>query len=165
MRTRRQQISATGIRQRGFTLVEAMVALVVLSVGMIGIAALFAQGLGAGRTAQYRTQAVNLIADMADQIRANRPGQAAYAGPTADNNCVPVDGTVGGGVVDCPPALMAAHDLFLWEQQVEQTLPDGEIEILFDATTLPPSFTIDVGWVEVGVGTIHHQMQIRVPPI
>ena len=142
-----------------------MVSLVVLSVGMIGIAALFAQGLSAGRTAQYRTQAVNLIADMADRIRANRPGQAAYADYPADNNCAPADGTVGATAVDCPPALMAAHDLFLWEQQVEQALPDGEFEILFDATTLPPTFTIDVGWVEVGIGTIHHRTDIRVPPI
>ncbi len=142
-----------------------MVALVVLSVGMIGIAALFAQGLSAGRTAQFRTQAVNLIADLADQIRANRPGQAAYIGDSADNNCVPIDGTAGGGVVDCPPALMAAHDLFLWEQQVAQRLPDGEFDIQFDPTTLPPSFTIEVGWVEVGQGTITHAIQIRVPPI
>ncbi len=151
MRTRRQQSFIAGTRQRGFTLIEAMVSLVVLSVGMIGIAALFAQGLGAGRTAQYRTQAVNLIADMADRIRANRPGQAAYAGGTGDNNCA--------------PALMAAHDLYIWEQLIEETLPDGEFEIFFDPATLPPTFTIDVGWVEVGTGTIHHRTDIRVPPI
>ena len=57
-----------------------MVSLVVLSVGMIGIAALYAQGLGAGRTALYRTEAVNLVGDMADRIRANRLGGVAYAG-------------------------------------------------------------------------------------
>ena len=47
-------------QQRGFGLVESLVALVVMSVGMIGIAALYGQGLGASRTALYRTQAVNL---------------------------------------------------------------------------------------------------------
>src|SRR5690606_15710891 len=48
--------------ERGFSLVEAMVSLVVISVGMIGMAALYGQGLGAGRTALYRTIAVNLAA-------------------------------------------------------------------------------------------------------
>ena len=56
----------------GFSIVEALVALVVLSVGMLGIAALYVESLRAGRTAVYRTQAVNLAADMADRIRANR---------------------------------------------------------------------------------------------
>ena len=52
-------------RLLGFSLIEALVALVVLSVGMIGIAALYGQGLGAARTALYRTIAVNLAASTA----------------------------------------------------------------------------------------------------
>ena len=67
-------------RQRGFTLVEVLVALVVMSVGMLGIAALYLEGLRAGRTALYRTTAVNLAGDMADRIRANRNAGLAYAG-------------------------------------------------------------------------------------
>jgi len=160
MRTRRQQIFPASTRQHGFTLVEAMVALVVLSVGMIGTAALFAQGLSAGSTARYRTQAVNLVADMADRIRVNRLGQAAYAGLAANNNCDPA----GGGGVDCAPAQMAAHDLFVWNQQVLQVLPNGQWQIQFNAAALPPSYAIQVSWVEVGQGLIRHQMQIQVPP-
>jgi len=159
MKVRRQQISTSNVRQRGFTLVEAMVSLVVLSVGMIGTAALFAQGLGAGTSARYRTQAVNLIADMADRIRVNRPGQAAYAGAAADNNCGP------GGGVNCAPAQMAAHDLFVWNQQVQQILPEGQWQVQFNGAALPPSYTVQVSWTEVGQGVIQHQMQIQVPPI
>ncbi len=54
---------------RGFTLIEALVALVVLSIGLLGIAALYLDSLRAGRTAIYRTQAVNLAADLADRLR------------------------------------------------------------------------------------------------
>ncbi|MBM2853444.1 MAG: Type pilus modification protein PilV, partial [Steroidobacteraceae bacterium] len=50
--------------QNGFTLVETLVALVVLAIGMLGIAALYLNSLQAGRTAIYRTQAVNLAADL-----------------------------------------------------------------------------------------------------
>ena len=147
--------------QSGFTLVEAMVSLVVLSVGMIGIAALYAQGLGAGRTAQYRTQAVNLVADMADRIRANRAALVAYAGLPGNNGCDP---QTGGGV-DCTPAQMAAHDLFVWNQQVQQLLPNGQWQIQFNGGAIPPSYTIQLTWDEVGQGQVQHQMQIQVPPI
>ena len=64
--------------QSGFGLIEALVALVVVSVGMIGIAVLYGQGLSASRTAYYRTQAVNLASDMADRIRLNRRAGASY---------------------------------------------------------------------------------------
>ena len=62
----------------GFGLVEALVSLVVISVGMIGIAALYGQGLRASGSALYRTIAVNLAADMADRIRVNRRGDSSF---------------------------------------------------------------------------------------
>ena len=145
-------------QQQGFTLVESMVSLVVLSVGMIGIAALYAQGLGAGRSALYRTQAVNLVADMADRIRANRIALDAYSGPAGNNGCDPA-----GGGADCTPAEMAAHDLFLWNGQIEQVLPNGQWQVRVNAGTLPPSYTIQVSWDEVGEGMVVHQSVIQVP--
>jgi type IV pilus assembly protein PilV len=144
--------------QTGFSLIEAMVSLVVVSVGMIGIASLYGQGLGAGRTALYRTQAVNLAADMADRIRVNRLGDLNYGGAPADNNC-----DQGGGV-DCTPALMAAHDLFVWTNRVTQLLPNGVGAVQFVATN-PPTYTIQVTWQEVGIGAITHQIAIQVPDL
>jgi type IV pilus assembly protein PilV len=143
-------------RQRGFGLIEALVALVVVSVGMIGIAALYGQGLGAGRTAVYRTQAVNLAADMADRIRVNRRGDSDYGGAAADNSCDP------GGDTNCTPAEMAAHDLFTWQAQVAALLPGGVGAVQYVGTT-PPTYTIQVTWQEVGLGPITHQIAVRIP--
>jgi len=56
------------IKESGFTMVEVLVALVVLAIGLLGIAALYLNSLQSGRTAIYRTQAVNLAADLADRI-------------------------------------------------------------------------------------------------
>jgi type IV pilus assembly protein PilV len=141
--------------QSGFSLVEAMVTLVVLSVGMIGIASLYGQGLGAGRTALYRTQAVNLAADMADRIRVNRLGGLSYNGAPANNNC---------GVVNCAPPLMAAHDLFLWTTMVAATLPNG-VGTVAVANGTPPTYTITLTWSEVGIAAIQHQLTVQVPNI
>jgi type IV pilus assembly protein PilV len=144
-------------RELGFSLIEAMVSLVVLSVGMIGIAALYGQGLGAGRTALYRTQAVNLAADMADRIRVNRRGGSNYGGGAAPNGCDP------GGGVNCTPAQMAAHDLFVWQAQVANTLPGPGVGVVQYTGTTPATYTIRVTWTEVGLGPLTHQIAVRVP--
>ena len=152
-------MNAAAVPQHGFSLIEAMVSLVVLSVGMMGIAAMYGQGLAAGRTAQFRTQAVNLASDMADRSRVNRLAQAAYSGAAADNQCDP---QTGGGV-SCAPAQMAAHDLFVWEEQVGRLLPNGEASVDFDGTTVPATYTIEISWDEVGEGQLMHALVIQVP--
>lgn len=141
--------------QHGFGLVESLVALVVVSVGMIGIAALYGQGLGAGRLALFRTQAVNLAADMADRIRVNRRGGASYAGAPANNNCTP-------GGITCTPAQMAAHDLWAWQTQAVALLPGGVGTVTYAGTT-PPTYTITVQWQEVVGGPQTLTTTVRVP--
>ena len=136
----------------GFSIVEALVALVVLSVGMLGIAALYVESLRAGRTAVYRTQAVNLAADMADRIRANRSVPDSWvlpagAAPTT-HNCV-------GGGVTCTPEDLAEDDQASWLDAIRSQLPgsgaataSGMIEV--DQLAQPPQYEITVTWFEPG---------------
>jgi type IV pilus assembly protein PilV len=149
-----QQTSTSS--QRGFGLIESLVALVVISVGMIGIAALYGQGLRASSTAYYRTQAVNLAADMADRIRVNRRGANSYGAPGADGLCDP------GGATNCAPPRMAAHDIWAWQTQVAALLPGGAGTVQFAGTT-PPTYTIVINWQEAGVGAANIQMAVRIP--
>ena len=146
--------------QHGFGLVEALVALVVVSVGMIGIAVLYGQGLGASRTALYRTQAVILASDMADRIRLTRRAGAVYqtAGAGTNRNCGP------GGGVTCTPTQMAEHDLWFWNAQIDLQLPAADGVVVYSATS-PPSYNIRITWQEVGLGAITHQLTIRVPDL
>jgi len=129
----------------GFTLVETMIALLVLSVGMIGVAGLQAQGLAASRTAIFRTQAISLAGDVADRIRVNRGAELAYEGTAADNSC---DGPTGGGGVMCTPAQMAMHDLFIWQAQAAAQLPGGQGTINVNTGTNPTTYTVTVTWDE-----------------
>ncbi len=130
-------------RQRGFSLIEVLIALVIMSIGMLGIAGLFVQGMQAGRTSVLRHHAVTLAGDVADRIRANPRAGVAYEGAGADNACV-------GYGTDCDAASMAAHDVLLWEQQAVDSLPSGAIAVDFDNTAVPPLYTIDVTWAEPG---------------
>src|SRR6266404_3862053 len=69
---------AERIRQRGMTLIEILVAIVVLSVGLLGLAGLQLKGLQVNQGSIYRWQAAMLAEDIADRIRADRAGAGTY---------------------------------------------------------------------------------------
>jgi type IV pilus assembly protein PilV len=138
-------------RSRGVTMIEALVALVILSVGMLGIAGLYVSGIKAGRSALLRTQAVNLASDMADRIRANRRAQDAYdidsyAGAPAEQGCI--------GAA-CTPEELAEDDLARWIAAVQATLPGrplAEVDVQFVdvAGDAADRYTVSVTWHEAG---------------
>lgn len=130
--------------QNGFTLLESLISLVVLSIGMLGIAALYVEGLRAGRTAIFRTTAVTLAADMMDRVRANPVARGAYAGGPALNNCV-------NAANDCTPAEMAAHDISLWQAEIAARMPPGTAQnIVFVPGPIVDIYTVQILWPEPG---------------
>ncbi len=132
---------------QGFSLVEVLIALIIMSVGMLGIAGLYVQSMQAGRTSMLRHHAVTLAGDVADRIRANPTAGAAYAAADGtDNNCI-AEGT------NCNAAEMAANDIFVWQGQAASFLPvfandAQQVQVNYDATTNPPTYTIVVQWDE-----------------
>jgi type IV pilus assembly protein PilV len=126
----------------GFSLIEVLIALIVMSVGMLGIAGLYVHGMQAGRTSLFRHHAITLAGDVADRIRANPDAAAAYEGAGADNGCV-------DGGVNCSPEQMAANDIDLWQQQADATLPDGQVAVEYVAA-VPSTYRVTVSWSEAG---------------
>jgi len=138
-----KKMNRNSMHVHGFTLIEVLIALVIMSVGMLGIAGLYVHSMQAGRTSLFHHNAVTLAGDVADRIRANTTATAAYAGAGADNSCI-------DGGVNCTPAEMAANDILLWKQQAATTLPVGDVGIVFDNTVAPPTYQITVSWEEPG---------------
>lgn len=136
-------------RVSGFSIVEVLVALVILGVGMLGIAALYVNTLRSSGSAISRMQAVNLASDIADRIRANGEGKSAYNFDSstqsgANRSCI-------GGSTNCSPGDMAATDLFFWKQQISNTLPGGAYGVIaYDGSGSPNEYTINVFWREPG---------------
>ena len=134
-------------KSKGFSLVEVLITLIIMSVGMLGIAGLYVQSMQAGRTSMLRHHAVTLAGDIADRIRANPTAGAAYeAANGANNSCVTAN-------TDCDVAEMASNDIFLWQAQAASFLPtmaDGSQQVIvtFDPNTLPQSYQITVQWDE-----------------
>lgn len=117
--------------QRGTTLIETLVALVVLSVGLLGIAALQMTSLRNNRGAHFRSQAQVLAYDIADRMRANR--NVALA----NSYVISLTGT---------PAVtgMALADLVEWKATLATALPGGQGEITRDGDM----FRIRIQWTD-----------------
>lgn len=146
----------------GFTLVESMVALLVLSIGLLGIAALYVETLRANRTALFRTQAVTLASDLADRIRASGirsdriPPLPAPGGYACGDPCDPTTAAAG-----TPQA-----DLTQWTAEVGALLPEGfgAVTYVDDGNAATPNvYTIAVGWTELGqADPVRYQLRVEI---
>lgn len=112
-------------RQRGVGLIEVLVALVILSIGLLGMASLQAASLRANHQAYLRSQAVILARDVVDRMRANRP--PALAG----DYDIALDTAATGTTV-------AADDLKQWKAALEGQLPlgDGSVAVVAGVATV-----------------------------
>jgi len=149
----------------GFTLVEVLVALVVLSIGLLGLAALQLSSLQFNTNSLFRTQATVAAYDIIDRMRSNRAGfkANAYQVLSASDaaNVLSTYGTcsLSSGSCNCKdvtnpcaPADLATYDLGNWYLQTDSLLPgssNNRATISRDATT--NEVTITINWTEKDV--------------
>lgn len=112
---------------RGFTLIEVLVTLVILMFGLLGIAGLMAKGQKASYEAYQRQQALALSNDMAERMRANRFQATAYSagapigtpmGAGGSYNDLLINTITNCGTSNCSAANLAAYDLAQWDGQL-----------------------------------------------
>ncbi|MDD2661844.1 MAG: type IV pilus modification protein PilV [Methylococcales bacterium] len=134
-------------RHRGFTLIEILIAMLVLAIGLLGLAGLQATGLKNNQSAYNRSQATQLAYDLADRMRANVAGVATYtailpSAATAKANCLTTTG--------CIAADMAENDLFEWNSAISNVLPSGSGTICLGAGCTPAAaanvFKVTITW-------------------
>lgn len=113
--------------QTGTTLIETMVALLVLSIGLLGIAAMQMSGLFQNRAGYERSQAVMLASEITERIRVNRPAAIAGDYDTAIGTVVAAAaGTCLGQAANCTPQTLATEDLGLWKERLDAILAGGD---------------------------------------
>lgn len=126
---------------KGFTLIEVLIAMLVLAVGLLGLAGLQASSLSSNQSAYNRSQATQLAYDLADRVRAN----ASAAALTRYIGAIPTAGTTTClNTTGCTPTQMAANDLFEWNSAVSSTLPSGAGSIAVAAGV----YTITINWTD-----------------
>ena len=118
-------------RQRGITLIESMVALVIAALGILGILGVQMRTLSDTSTTVRRAQAIRLIDDLGERMRTN-PNAMVNLGSYVSNFAT--NPAVGSCASGCDHAALAAYDLAVWKQAVRNSLPLGQAEIF-----IPPA--------------------------
>ena len=134
-------------RCRGFSLLEVLVALFVLSIGLLGLAGLQTFGFKFNQQSYERTQATLLIYDIIDRMRANPNGLASYARGFGTALTAP---SINCATTACPAATaIAAFDLYQWRRTIQSArmLPSGDGAITFNGSLA----TVSVRWQENGL--------------
>lgn len=121
-------------RQSGVSLIEVLIALLVLGIGILGMVALQTRSLALDREAYLRSQAESLAYDMGDRMRANEGQLAAYA--TARGNDVDCKDDVPSG------GSLAKRDLADWLIDIACTLPEGDGRVVVNGDEV----VITVAW-------------------
>lgn len=144
----------------GFTMIEVLVALVVLAIGLLGFALLQTMNLRFTQGANYRTQAVNLASDLLDQMRANRNDSAWYAATASF-----ASGSIDAARCSRPLGEVAYSDnIERWQCQVVAALGTGaSVDASFDAGIV----NIEINWGDqrwdsaAPAGTTAYQVETR----
>lgn len=137
---------------QGFTLIEILVAALVLGIGILGLTTTMLLGVKSNQTAYFRSQASAAAYDMADRIRLNR---AAALSGEYDNIDIDANSTVAAPLsctsspTGCTPSQQAQEDIRLWSQffvagnNNPARLPGGRGRVSRDASQ---RYVITINW-------------------
>jgi type IV pilus assembly protein PilV len=133
-------------KQKAFSLLEVLVTILVLSFGLLGMAALVTTGMRSNNVAHYRSIATQQTLDIADRMRANLIGaragnyDALAVGIPASNDCM---------AAACDAAQMAVFDHAQWNTANAVLLPGGGGTV---TGNVAGGFSIMLMWTEKEMG-------------
>lgn len=116
----------------GFTLIEVLVAIVIFSIGLLGIASLQVAGLRFAGGSQHRAVATMQGQNMADRMLANLAG--VEDGDYNITGSIPTSYTTDCDGNDCTSSDLAEYDLVTWNQSNADILPNGDGVVCIDST-------------------------------
>jgi len=135
--------------RHGFALVEALVALVLLSIALAGSAVLLVQAVRHERAAGERSRALRHVASLADALRALQRADGgplqAVTGPGSPPGCAAFPR-------DCALESEAAQLISDWRAVTEGDMPSGATAEVNWLDAAPPSYSVSVSWAAPGSG-------------
>lgn len=133
------------VAEAGFTLIEVLVSLLILAIGLLGVAALQFRGLQYNHDAYMRSQINVLAYDIADRMRLNRDNAADYLG-NYDSQLMPDPMDLTDTNNACDETLStAANDLACWYNSIDRALPP-ESEATIAAAGPTNTYTVTLQW-------------------
>lgn len=128
-------------RQHGFTMIEVLVTIVILSIGLLGLASLQANGLRTSYSAYQRSLANSLAYDIIDRMRANRPRGISNVNNMVNNYTLAMSDTPSDVTcTSCTASQMARKDKYQWMQLLKSArlgLPEADGAIAVTGRNMP----------------------------
>jgi type IV pilus assembly protein PilV len=116
--------------QAGFSLIEVLVAILVVALGILTMIAMQINSTKLTKTSEIRAMSSLLVSDLADRMRANRVGLLAGRYSTTESADAPaVYNECAKDTANCSPEDMARQDLSDWLNNIRQSLPAGTARV------------------------------------
>ena len=137
-------------KEKGFMLIETLVAVIILAIGLLGMASMQVLGLKNNNSAYTRTQATYLTYDIIDRIRNNPNADyslamgstpAAVGGVAATDLCNFASAT---STLNCDEDNLSTFDQATWVEDIANVLPSGEGGITVNGN----NYIISIRWID-----------------
>jgi len=140
--------NAGGRHADGFTLIEILIAVVIMGVGLLITAKMQLVAIQNTQGGYMRAQAANIGYDVIDRMRANIPAvtNGNYDIVAAAAKPAPVD--CKGNDANCSTVRMAQFDHFWWRETIEEFLPNGTGAIVTADNGTFTKVTVTLTWVD-----------------
>ncbi|WP_291085609.1 type IV pilus modification protein PilV [Hydrogenophaga sp.] len=137
-------------RQHGIAMIEALVALLVLSLGVLGLARLQVSALTESRNSNARAVAVQMANDLAERMQSNAIVRQTNPTPNPYETLWGAPAAAGADCLAtaCNGTQLAAFDLRAWKLNVATLLPSGDAQV-FRSNTDTNQFGVLVRWTEL----------------
>lgn len=104
-------------------MVEILVSILILSLGLLGVAGLQTTGLKTNQSAYLRSQATHVATDIIDRMRSNPDGVAQGQYDSVNSNSIPASPGCISTTTGCSATQMAQHDIREWSLNSKDNLP------------------------------------------
>lgn len=132
----------------GFTIIEALIAMVILSVGILSLGVLQLTAIKNTQGGYMQSQATVFAYDILDAMRANLPGAAAGAYNIGMGDPTPAVVNCYGIAANCSTAEIATSDLVRWRTILNETLPSGSGQVATVDAGATNRVTVTVQWMD-----------------
>lgn len=146
--------------ENGFMMIETLVAVIILAIGLIGMAGMQALALKNNNSALSRTQATYLTYDIMDRIRSNRDGDYSLAFGATPTSSACLFTASSPADLNCSADDLANYDKTLWLANIANSLPGGQgsvSRVVVDNIRGIYNYTITIRWLDKNAVTTSGQ--------
>ena len=144
--------STIGLKtQSGSTLVEVLIALLVMSIGMLATASMFTGSIATLGNLVYQQRAIRLASDIGEPLT-NLPQELLRDPPS------PEEGECDSGQV-CTPTQWLAYNLYSWQQRADDYLPNGTVQV--NSFAVHANTEVLITWTHKNGQTLSYALQLE----